>query len=287
MLAAAAARADELAAPGLSPRPRRKVAVLVLHGHAHRPLPHARAGARGRPHHPQRRRAGDRRRDPLAQRLPAPARHRGDRRRHARGLRPARRVRGRVRRSSSPPTACCRRGAWARSTTSRHAARQPRPAALEPRAAARDHVRGFVFDPEPGRCARSTGSSELAADAQPNASLGPSRPRLIRLSAWPRTPTIRPPATAMSSPSPLEWRIDAVGTQRSTSSSATPSARNVSTRAGHSAPHAVRCPSSPGIGDAVGHGDCALPGTGPPDAARTVGRLTGSGRARRSARPWR
>ena len=73
-----------------------------LHGHAHRPLPDARPRARRRPHHPQRRRARHRRRDPLAERLPAPARDRGDRRRHARGLRPARRVGGRLRGRSWP-----------------------------------------------------------------------------------------------------------------------------------------------------------------------------------------
>ena len=53
---------------------------------------------------------------------------------------------------------------------------------------------------------------------QPNRSFGPSRPWLTRSAARPRTPTIRPSLTAMSSPSPLECRIDAVCTHRSTSS---------------------------------------------------------------------
>src|SRR5919199_4831301 len=91
-----------------------------------------------------------------------------------------------------------------------------------------------------GRVSRS---GELLA-CQPNRSLGSSRPWLTRSSARPRTPTIVPSLTAMSSPSPLLCRIDAEGTQRSTSSADSPSASWVSTRTGHGspAPYGVRVP---------------------------------------------
>jgi aryl-alcohol dehydrogenase-like predicted oxidoreductase len=51
----------------------------VVHGHAHRPVPDAGDRAWRRAHNPQRRGPGHRRCDPLAQRFPASAGHRGDR----------------------------------------------------------------------------------------------------------------------------------------------------------------------------------------------------------------
>jgi hypothetical protein len=49
-------------------------------------------------------------------------------------------------------------------------------------------------------------------------------------------PTIRSSLTAMSMPSPLECRTDAVGTHRSTSAASSPSSRCTSTRAGQDSP---------------------------------------------------
>src|SRR5690606_19741216 len=71
-----------------------------------------------------------------------------------------------------------------------------------------------------------------------------------RSAARPRTPTIRPPATAMSIASPLECSTEAEGTQRATSASVTPGARKVSTRAGHTTscgPYGVRLPQGSAI----------------------------------------
>ena len=151
----AAARADELAAPGLGPRPGarwRCWPAWTPGSTSSRCWPRARRRA----HHPQRRRPGHRRRDPLAERLPAAARHRGDRRRHARRLRAARRVRGRVRpgpgQRRRPPDVAPGR-------LRRHrggAAPGPRPPARSPELTARDHVRGFIFDPETGALREST-----------------------------------------------------------------------------------------------------------------------------------
>ncbi len=123
-----------------------------VHGHEDRPLPAARSRARRRAHHPQRRRPGHRRCNPLPLGLAAPARNRGGDRRDARRLRPARRFRGRVLAARSPPTARGPPGGSARSKTSR------RPFAdglarlrTSPELARRDAIRGFVFNPEDGR----------------------------------------------------------------------------------------------------------------------------------------
>ena len=125
-----------------------------VHGHAHRPVPDARSGARRRAHHPQRRRPCHRRRDPLAERLPAPAGHAGDRRRHARGLRAARRLRGRVRagarRRRRPAHLAARRLRGRRGG----AAPEPRAAAREPGAVAREHIRGLRLRPRERVAAR-------------------------------------------------------------------------------------------------------------------------------------
>src|SRR5699024_2870417 len=71
----------------------------------------------------------------------------------------------------------------------------------------------------------------------------------------PRTPTMAPSLTAMSMASPSECRIDAEGTQRSTSLSATPSARWVSTRTGQISPgpYGVRVPQGSAIRSTIGH----------------------------------
>lgn len=95
---------------------------------------------------------------------------------------------------------------------------------------------------------RVSRSGEALA-SQPYRSLGSSRPRLTRSSARPRTPTIRPSRTAMSSASPLECSTDAERTQRSTSCGATPSASRASTRTGQSPPrpYGVRLPHGSAI----------------------------------------
>src|SRR5215218_590832 len=64
--------------------------------------------------------------------------------------------------------------------------------------------------------------------------LASRRPLLTLSTARPLTPTMRPSLTAMSRASPLECRREALLTQRSTSSSETPSSRYQSTLAGHS-----------------------------------------------------
>src|SRR4051812_40880004 len=82
----------------------------------------------------------------------------------------------------------------------------------------------------------------------------------MRSTSRPRTPTIRPSATAMSSAQPFEQRTHADCTQRSTSSSEMPSASIVSTREGQSSPRpkgvlvpqisAIRCGVMPSVTDA-------------------------------------
>ena len=67
----------------------------------------------------------------------------------------------------------------------------------------------------PRTSGRVSRSGEWLA-CQPNRSFGSTRPWLTRSAARPRTPTIRPSLTAMSSASPLECRIDADCTHRST-----------------------------------------------------------------------
>ena len=132
-----------------------------VHGHAIDLSPCSDCSA-ATPQRPQRRRAGDRRRAALPERLTAPARHQGDRRRHAQGLRPAGAPPGRVRPAlsadgASPP------GASARSTTSRRPRPQPRPPALGPGAPCRDHIRGSIFDP---RTALREGGTSYRAGAR-------------------------------------------------------------------------------------------------------------------------
>ncbi len=70
-----------------------------------------------------------------------------------------------------------------------------------------------------GRVSRS---ADVVAPATPNRSFGPSRPWLTRSAARPRTPTMRPSLTAMSSPQPFEHSTHAEVTQRSTSSGSIP-----------------------------------------------------------------
>ena len=85
--------------------------------------------------------------------------------------------------------------------------------------------------------------------------------------ARPRTPTIRP-SLDRDVHGRRRWSAAAtpICTQRSTSSSASPSARWVSTRTGHGSPAPVRRALAPRVGDAVGH-DAPLPTT----ASRTPG----------------
>ena len=97
---------------------------------------------------------------------------------------------------------------------------------------------------------RTSGRRNRSGEAlacQPKRSLGPSRPWLTRSVPRPRTPTMRSSLTAMSSASPLECRIDAVGTHRSTSAAVSPSSRWVSTRTGHVLAAPVRRPRPPDL----------------------------------------
>src|SRR4051794_4788198 len=67
--------------------------------------------------------------------------------------------------------------------------------------------------------------SALAFASQPWRPFGPSRPWFTRSSPRPRTPTMRPPATPMSMPQPVEQRTQTEETHRSTSATVRASTR--------------------------------------------------------------
>jgi len=84
----------------------------------------------------------------------------------------------------------------------------------------------------PSRRTQGCTSRSRCCPCHPYRPFGPSRPRLTRSEARPRTPTITPSLTAMSSPHPLLHSRHADPTHASTSSARTPGRRYWSTRAG-------------------------------------------------------
>lgn len=84
----------------------------------------------------------------------------------------------------------------------------------------------------PWRTSGTRSRSGALLACQPKRSLGSRRPWFTRSPARPRTPTMRPSFTAMSRVSPLECRIEALCTHRSTSAPVTPGSRKLSTRTG-------------------------------------------------------
>ena len=157
MLAVAASRTSELAAPGLSPRPRRRVAVLACMDTRIDLFPML-GLERGDAHII--RNAGGLVTDDALRSLSASQRLLGTEEivvvmHDGCGL--LRRLRGRASRRRSPRTACCRTGVSAHSRTSRRRSRHSLARLRASRELTRhEHIRGFVFDPENGeRCARS------------------------------------------------------------------------------------------------------------------------------------
>ena len=151
--------------------PGSKVAVLACMDARLDPAQAPRPGGGRRPRDPQRRRRGDRGRDPLARDLAEPARHRGDRADPPHRLRDAHVHRRRVRRRSSR-----RRPAAAR--VARRPLPRPRRATCatshradqgDPFVPNTDSVRGFVYEVETGGCARSSEGLRRAAPAAPGA----------------------------------------------------------------------------------------------------------------------
>ena len=114
-----------------------------------------------------------------------------------------------------------------------------------------------------GRRRRTSGRvsrSGLLFACQPYRSLGPSRPRLTRSSARPRTPTMRPSLTAMSIASPLECSTDADWDPAL--DVVAPPRRTVDPLRPGLAPD-VRRTRTPRIGDAIRH-DVPPHASGPP-----------------------